>query len=355
MIFPTQFLSNMSRREKILATAIGALLLLLAGSRGYAAYRQAVELRRDALISAEQTLSKARVAVQRGQRARHRLLAWRKKSLPANHDIARSLYQDWLQQELSQASVQVEQLRDTTASGSRSRDELAPQFRLFTFSVHAQGTLASLVRFLYRFYMAPHLHRIASASLKPTADRKELDIKLAIEAIAVPGCRRTDQLAANEARSGQARTGENVGENAKKNIAGPDKGSEKGEPGKDGLSADLENRQLEQVLKAIQSRNVFAVYQPHQSPAGQATVPAEDAAQQTRVSGLTYGGGGWRLALRRQDTGRTRYFRLGDHIHIGQIEGRIASMDGRQVVIDTAAGKRAVRLGQSLLEGTVVP
>ena len=70
---------------------------------------------------------------------------------------------------------------------------------------------------------------------------------------------------------------------------------------------------------------------------------------------MTYGGGGWRLAVRSQDTGRTLYFRAGDRIHIGQFEGMIARMDGRQVVIDTASGKRVVRLGQSLVEGTAVP
>jgi hypothetical protein len=327
--FPIPLFSNRSRREKSLAAAIGALLLVTAGTRGYGTYRQAVELRQATLISAEQALSEARADVQRSQRARHRLQQWRKKSLPTDHDIARSLYQDWLHQELTQASMQVKELRDTTSGLPRSRPGQTARYRQFTFSVRAQGTLEGLARFLYQFYAAPHLHGISTASLNPTADRRALNLALTIEAIAVPGCQRTDQLAAD--------------------TQGPAEGSAPG---------SLEKRKFKQTLKAILSRNPFAAYRPNQGPtesASQPTGPVKDTAEQAKISGMTYGGGGWRLAVRSQDTGRTLYFRAGDRIHIGQFEGTIARMDGRQVVIETASGKRVVRLGQSLVEGTVVP
>jgi hypothetical protein len=323
MNLPITFLSNMSRREKKLTAAIAALLLLMAGYRGYNKYQAAVEQYQSAQLSAEQTLSEARVAVDRGHRARSRLLQWRKASLPANHDIARSLYQDWLRQELTKASIQVKELRDITSGLNTVRPGQMANYRPFTFSVHAQATLEELAKFLQQFYTAPHLHTISTASLKATATPKPtthgqaLDIKFTIEALAVPGCRRTDQLASQLTEISPT------------------------------------NRNFEQLLKTIQDRNPFTTYQAKPETTETAKKlgpPTDDAAKQAKVTEMTYGGSGWRLAIRRQDSGQLLYFRTGDHIHIGQFEGTIGGMDGRQVLIETASEKRTLRLGQSLVE-----
>ena len=113
----------MSHREKMLAFAVGAMLLLVGGSKGYVEYAKKVERVRSDLASAELELSTARAAVQRGLRAGHRLTQWRKASLPANTDIAKSLYQDWLDQQFTLAGLQVTELdRKSTRLNSSHTD-----------------------------------------------------------------------------------------------------------------------------------------------------------------------------------------------------------------------------------------
>lgn len=297
----------MSKREQRLALAVGVLLLLVGFSKGFDAYQTEVELSRSEQQTAEQTLSTARAAVERGARARHRLDQWRKQSLPANVDIAKSLYQDCLHKQLTEAGLQVKQLREASSRARRNT-----RFEQLTFTITADGSLEALVKFLYQFYSSNHLHRISAASLTPSTDRKSLAIELTIDALALPGCKRTDRLA----------------DSSKSRLP----------------------RELDDYRNSIQSRNIFAAYAPgaaEDKPTGES-----NQATNARLTGMTYGQGGWRLAVSVQDSGKTLYFREGDAIHFGELEGTIASVDGdsRQVVVQTSEGMRKIKLGQNFGE-----
>ena len=162
----------MSEREKLLALAVGVLLLLVGLNKGYRAYQDALDGARTEQQTAEQALSTARAAVERGDRARLQLAQWQAQSLPANVDIAESLYQDWLHKQLTDAGLKVKQLREMSSRARRNDN-----YEQLTFSVTAQGSLESLVKFLYEFYRANHLciaSRMRRSSRRRTVSRWRL-------------------------------------------------------------------------------------------------------------------------------------------------------------------------------------
>ncbi len=299
----------MNQREKLLVGAVGLLVILWGGTIGWGRYQAARMGNQNQQSSAEQQLSQARAASARGLRAQDMLRGWQRQSLPTNLDIAKSLYQDWLRQQLVEAGLTV---RDLTESTSRSAQK---HFSQVTFVVNAQGTLAELTDFLYRFYQSNHLHRISAATLTPTITRRALTVSLTIDALSLSECPRSDQLAEG--------------------------------------SSDLFSESLEEIRQEIVSRNVFVAY-GIDKPSEQQVAESPDEAAQAKITGMTRGEGGWQMTIRMGDSGRVRYFRQGDSIEIGRFSGEIVELDGRRAVVSRDDRRVQILLGQNLEQAVVI-
>src|SRR5262245_39970262 len=129
----------MTKREKVLAGAVAVILGAVALSRGVGWYRETLDTNRAELREVEQELSQARTAKLRGQRAITRLRRWQRQSLPTNSDIASSLYEDWLQKQLTEAGLKVSDLKSTKAMHAPN-----DRFQDFNFVVNAEGSLRQL-------------------------------------------------------------------------------------------------------------------------------------------------------------------------------------------------------------------
>jgi len=299
----------MNSREKKLGIAVLGVIVLWLSTQGLERYRNAVRRNQNLQAEAERELSAARTAAAQGLRARGKLRQLRSQSLPVNHDIAESLYQDWLQAQLSEAGMQVDELAD------RSRLQKDPSIQRFTYQLRAKGKLAQLAEFLHRFYQAPHLQRISAATISPSSDRTSLSLSLTVDAMSLADCDRTDQLAQGEGGSlAQSR---------------------------DEYRDEIVGRNMFVVYKATSSANSEA--------AGQASSGDSEAAQ-AMFSGMTEGLHGWRMSIRMQDSGKLFFYRQGDPIHIGQFQGTIAELDSRQAIIETDGKRLILRLGQNLGE-----
>ncbi len=298
----------MNQREKLLVGAVGLLVILWGGTVGWDRYRAALTSNQNQQRSAEQQLSQARTTSARGLRAQRMLRGWRRQSLPTNLDIAKSLYQDWLRQQLVETGLVV---RELTESTSRSAQK---HFGQVTFVVNAQGTLDELTEFLYRFYQSNHLHRISAASLTPTTTRRSLTISLTIDALSLPDCPRSDQLAEG--------------------------------------SSGLFSESLEEIRQEIVSRNVFVAYGLAESE--QQVAESPDEAAQAKITSMTRGEGGWQMTIRMGDSGRVRYFRQGDSIEIGRFSGEIVELDGRRAVVSRDDQRVLILLGQNLGQAVVI-
>lgn len=299
----------MNDREKKLAAIVAAIVVLWGASQGWGKYTSALQRNRNTQTNVAQQLSEARTAKLRGERAQRRLRQWSKQSLPQDPEIAKSLYQDWLQEQLVAAGLKVEQLDARDArSGTTYYEE-------FNFIVRASGTLSQFADFLHRFYSANHLHRISKSTLTPTEDRRQLNLSFTVDALSLDSADRSEKLA-------------------------------------EGKNNELQ-QPAEQFLTSIDQRNMFATYQPFQprgSRFGEGRGDSEAA--QARVSGIHYGQDGWLLVVSMQDSGRVYTFREGERIRIGRFRGMVEKLDGerRQAIVTTRDARMVLQLGGTLAE-----
>ena len=260
----------MNSRERTLALVVAVLVLLWGGTVGWERYQATLTNNQNQQRSTEQQLTQARTAAARGLRAQRLLRGWQRESLPTNLDIAKSHYQDWLRQQLVEAGLVVRELSESTSHTAQKH------FSQITYIIDAQGSLEELTQFLYNFYQAKHLHRISAASLTPTTSRRSLTLSLTIDALSLPDCQRSEQLA-------------------------------------EGSSSTF-TESLDAIRDEIVGRNVFVAYEPAQ-PAVSEQQQAEgpDEAAKAFVTGMTYGEGGWQMAVRMSDSGENSLLSPGRH------------------------------------------
>ncbi len=300
----------MNQREKRLMAAVAALLVLWGASRGLTRYRDAVTESEDRQIAAEQSLGEAKTELARSERAISRLRDWLRRSLPTDADVARSLYQDWLQAELSGASVEVDEINDTSSNVA------GEHYRQLTFTVSAGGSLKAWTDFFAAFQSAPHLHRVSFASLEPDRDNpSELRGSVTVDALLLNGSRREDRLSEAEV-----------------------------EVDREAVRADAE---------LIVSRDLFAPFRSEAEAANEEEGLAageDDPSSKALVTAMTYGRGGWSMTVRREDTGEVLVFREGDRVKIGSVRGRLVEVDGRRATLRSRRGQRVLSLGGRLSE-----
>jgi len=305
----------MNDREKFLAAAVATLVLLWGATTGWKRYQAALESNLTAQRNVAQELSTVRAATARGRRAQQRLRQWQRQSLPADLNIARSRYEDWLRQQLTAAGLQIKELNPASSKTSSNNYQQLP------FKITALGELAELTEFLHRFYQARHLHRISQANIAPSPDRKALTISLTVDGLLLADTDRQEQLAEG--------------------------------------TTDALKQTLAEFRSSIVSRNVFAAYEPPKPPRppqAEVTVKVEEGkdiqAAQAKFSGIHYGQGGWLMSIRMQDSGKVLYYHEGDKIEIGRIQGTIELLDGnrRRAVIATDLERIEIHLGKTLAE-----
>ena len=292
----------MNQREKTLSVAVAAAGLLYAGQGGWQKYQAALERNSNQQLAAVDRLTDAQTALARGQKARKLLNRARRQSLPTNRAVAESLYQDWLRKELTLAGLTVSQLSD------RSLRARGGDFEDVSIEVNGEGTLAQIADFLYRFASTGHLHRISAATLVPATpgNGDKVTATFTIDALILKDCERTDALATDE----------------KIDLAVP----------------------AEKLRARIVDRNLFAVYKP--TPKADPNAVAAGSI----VSGMWYGERGWSFSVKTKDSPKLSSFHAGDDLEFGSFKGRVVDVDGRRVVVETAEGRREVRLGQNLGE-----
>src|SRR3972149_2544712 len=209
----------LKKREKILALAVGGLLVLAVAYWIWPAQGGSLaDLREKRDELAEDLINKKNRA-QRAKKAAERLTQWQSRALPAAPETARSLYQNWLRELVDRVAF-----RNTKINAMEGQSRRGV-YTLLAFDVQCQGSLEQLTRFLYEFYGADHMHKIRSLNIKPLENTRELDLTIVVEAMSLPGSTQKDKLST--------------------------------EPGK-----RLKLASLEDYKKTIVDRNLFAVYAP---------------------------------------------------------------------------------------------
>lgn len=259
-----------------------------------------LEQRRARTTELEEEVEKLETVLAEGRRAGKQIEAWRNESLPADPETARTLYRSWLLDRVESARLQ----SATVDSGSPVNR--GGGTRALPFTIRARGSLDQITRFLYEFSRAAQLHRIQSLDLNPVGASGQFDVALGIEALMVPGSKRTTLNQQTEPE----------------HLA----------------SADLAEYDV------ISRRNIFGV--------GSTML---DPRRNTYVTAITRSNGEpqvW-FTLRTED--EVRKLRQGDVIAVDGFEGTIAEILGRDVVIDAQGERWLLTVGDNLAEGFAVP
>ncbi|MEQ1906840.1 MAG: hypothetical protein ABL888_21840 [Pirellulaceae bacterium] len=111
------------------------------------------------------------------------------RSLPANAEMASSVYQAWLLNVVTRLG-----LGNPTVDSTSPTDEGA--YRRLRFNIRGKANLRQFTKLLYEFFQAGHLHKITQISLTPTGGSDKLDLVIAIEALALLRSKNENQLTA---------------------------------------------------------------------------------------------------------------------------------------------------------------
>jgi len=316
----------MQQREKLLAIAAGGLLALVVVRWGYGQVAAMFDRRESQIAALKAAIDEEQAEIDRGKQANARLAEWEQRSLPTDLELARFHYGSWLRSTVSEAGL------DDVDVGSQSPRSRGNVYSWLSYTVRGRGSLADLTEFLYRFYRANHLHQIRRMDVKPRENSSDLDLAFAIEAMVLPGADRQEKLSTEVS---------------------------------DRLAAD----DLEAYKQAIVERNFFARYVPprpkpkprpmvvRKEPEPEPEPPRFDVTRFAVVSSITTDRFGRDQVWIQVRTNSDPPLKLavGDRFEIGGLKGRVAQIEGRQVVLDTEERRLLVELGESLSMATPLP
>ncbi len=299
---------TLSKREKVLAGFVG-LFVLLVGGRLLLFAVTAVSERRTAVGTLNEKIVEKQEQVDSLLKAREKLDDWRRRALPSEPKVARTLYQDWLVALGDRAKF-----RNLSVKSSEPR-ELRGVFTRLPFTITGKGTLGQLVQFLYDFYSAGHLQQVTKLTIKPAENSKELDLFVDIEALSLPNADRRDKLA--QAASGRLK------------LAG-----------------------LAAYNKAISDRNPFAPYSPSREKPRELEPKVEpfDPSKYAFVTGIVDIDGEPEAWIQARTTDQKFRLRAGQQLEVGPLKGTITRIGTREIEmkIDGKTDPISVPLGDQL-------
>ena len=309
----------MQPREKILAAVLGgvvALFLLKAVYDRGAGLLDGRQMRVDAL---QGDVAQQKLAIETGAMAAEQIAAWERCSLPADRDLARTLYTNWL----TSLAHQIK-LKGASVSGSRGSEHRSGVYHRLDFVVGGRGSVQQLTQFLHAFYSAGHLHQIRTVAIKPGGDPADMGLSFTVSALVLPGADREDRLA-------------------------------------EGLPSPLANRDLA-AYSAIAERKLFEPYtpppprvareeRPRPSPP---RPPAFNVAAHAVVTAILGVGDVPQAWVRVRPTEETLKLREGDDFKVGDLSGTVVRINGRSMEFTSGGKLLLVALGDSLAKAVVV-
>lgn len=291
----------MQKREKILAVGVGLLVAGYLGNWLFTSLLQTpLQEGQDKIARLEKEIAARQTKIVRARHANRKLDAWEAQSLPSKPEVAASLYQDWLLEQVGKAGFKMPNVDSGEAVNKKDTYIRLP------FSVRGRANLDQLTQFMYLFYSAGHLHQIQRINITPVPKSDELELSLGIEALVLPTSDRTDQLSKD--------------------------------PSERLASTDLV------AYQPIIERNLFG-----QSSAG---IDPADFAFLTAV--LDVGGipQAW-VTLR--TTGEILKLKPGESFEVGQFRGTIAEIAAPDVIISSDEERWLLTLGEKLSQATALP
>ncbi|WP_153558396.1 cadherin repeat domain-containing protein [Roseimaritima sediminicola] len=169
----------MTQRERILAIAVGGVLVLIGMQWALNRFRDARSQRDLEISRLESELQTAQSMQLAGLAAADRMSGFIERSLPANADAAVNAYMEWLYTLMDASGVSGTDVRslNSTASGDL--------YRVYNYRVSASGDMEEIVWLLHAFHRTDYLHRITTLGIKPNRGSSLLNLSMSIQVLAM--------------------------------------------------------------------------------------------------------------------------------------------------------------------------
>jgi hypothetical protein len=289
-------------RQKIMLAVVGVLLVLQGGDWALTNLIEGpMQVRQAQRAQLEKRIKDRKAELARVRSEGKVLDVWEAQSLPSNPDAARTLYRAWLQDLVTDCRLEDRNVDAGSAVNHRGL------YKSINCSVRGRGSMQTVTNLLYKFYNAPHLHRIQSVSLKPRTETSKVDVAMTVEALILPTATRKDELAK-------------------------------------GKMTRLASAQLEDYDPFIE-RNVF----------GFPTKAGIDPAQYAYLTAIIASNGepqAW-FTLRNADKVLKRS--LGQEISVGDVSATIVEIMDSEVVLGLGEERWLLTVGENLTEAFALP
>jgi hypothetical protein len=385
----------MNQRERLLAIAVGGLLLALAVSWGFGKYRSALQARRSALAAEQNRQQQITEQLLQGEYANRYMGEYLIRSLPANPERAKSAYQQWLL-----ATIDAHQISSATVSANSSR-MIGDLYQRLEFRFNGQGRFADFIELLHAFYAKDYLHRIRSFSLSPTKDG-DFKIEMSIDAIALlaapadatPRSAPSWQVAADvtayrdeilnrnmfappnqpptyqgdpvvEAIVGRAtptplRFADPDGDSLEFAFMQPPPEFVRLDEQTGALRVDSDETQEFEIQvratdagyprKSIEQTLTVKIVDPPPPPPPPKPKPDFDDASQTSLTALLQVGDEWTAWMNVRTRGQTLKLRVGDQFEIGSLQGSVIELTAKYALLEVNGRRFQYRQGMSLAD-----
>jgi hypothetical protein len=386
----------MNRREKMLAAAVGLLVLVALLNVGFNRIVKRFSDRSEKIAQLKSEIESKETVIHRGKSANRILQVCRERSLPSDPQLANSRYRAWLHEWIEKANIRGENV--TWARTSRYQDAHDRHMVNMDF----EATLPQLVDLLYHFYSVDFLHRIQFAKIAPSQGNR-LAVNFTIEAISMPdaakdqplSARKADRLAFQDLKDYQnvivTRNFYGRGNQPPKFASSSTQRGHVGEPLDVTLKVDdPEKGEIHYRLEKsdiaglhVNERSGRVEWTPDRTgefeiqvcatddgiPAKEASQtvrleitekpkveerrerPSFDEAKYTFVTGIVEINGRRQVWLTVRSQGKWLRLYEGETFHVGTFEGKIVKIHPRHVEIESGDAVWSVRYGQNLSEG----
>ncbi len=183
-----------NRRRNYLLVLFVAMLVLTFGDRLWVSYYETPmeELGNRSRQYARQ-IREAQQTVKAYNVRANQLDSLEQRSLPGDPEVARTVYQKWLNGLAEQYELVGPRI-DSTSPKQRNG------FQVLPFSLHATTTVNQLTQLLAEFYQANTLHRIRSLSISPVDRIDRVAFNASIEAVIVDSTANTGEFPAGRSQ-----------------------------------------------------------------------------------------------------------------------------------------------------------
>ena len=173
-------------RQQVLLVLLGLMGAIRVGEYVMVSMiEEPLQQRRNRIQQLSGDIRKRQATLSEMRKSGQQMQTWEEQSLPADPEVARTVYRSWLLSLVRSASLQnaVVDSGSPTVRRGRSRAIL---LRSLPFSLRARGTLNQFTQVVHRISRAGFLHHVTGFTLNPVGTSGQFDLSLSIETLLLP-------------------------------------------------------------------------------------------------------------------------------------------------------------------------